>query len=671
MTSPEARVQWSTEFTVLDADAPLADLLPLLAEDGPYYVLLQRTRELLYVFTAEELAQLPDLKRYRYRGPPSSVTVLSVLDIHEDDSSQRARSDGTLLPYPYPEPSERRPQPSRHRIVALDSDQRPVAVGEDIGRLTLGERRPSVVALDSFGHTSAEPPEKSAAGGAAPLDEGVAPIRYPSVTSDRTPTPGAPLEVTVDLLREHTDTITVSGGVLIEDLSADWTEIEVDVELVSSAIDFDDATGVIHVRRNADSIPATFSGVVRPTLVAEQPAKIVALFSFKGRNCGLATRTFTVGQADAKVTAAEASPLVIETAIVAPALTVHILRDDSTGRLTWSMTVPSADIVPGLPGRLAGLKTDLGKEQGAYVTELYSGFAEAIPGAHQDLFRGVGDELWLRTPEPFQRTYWALRAALGAGFPIQLVTDEPYVPWELMRPYNDATGEVGDLLALEHPIGRWIADKQGSLRQRLPEGRVVTIAPQYPRASDDLPHAREEAELLGQKYSARRIGGSLSEVKALLHDGLKDEHVAIMHFAGHGQVSPGNPGFSSVMLEDGLLQAVVVGAREVRLGERDGPLVVFNACEVGATGESLGATGGWAEVFLQRQFRGVIAPLWAVYDEDAVVVVGELFEAIVTRRERVGEALRAIREAHAATSPTFLAYLYYGDVMARLPPRTN
>ena len=671
MTSPDARIQWSRDFVVLRTDAPLADLLPLLAGDGPYYIVLERMPDLLYVFPAEELAHLPRVRRYRQAAPPATVLVLDIFDeMHEDDSSNPARADGTPLPHPYAEPMNRRPKSSRERFVAFGSDGAPVAVGEDIANLTLGGgRHPLPVALHQADSRKRAMRPPAATGATTPPADDSTPTRYPSITADRILAPGDPVVVTVDLLRERTDLQTASAGVVIADLPSDWTEIEVVAELVSSAIDFDHPTAFIHVRRDAASAPATFEGTVRATLVAGQAAKIVALFSYRGRDCGMATRVFTVGQQTAKPAATEASPLVIETDVVAPALTVRILRPDASmpGRLSWSLSVPRADVVPGLPGRLSGLTSDLGKDQDKYVAELYRGFAAVTPGTHEDLFRGVGDELWDRTPEPFRRTYWALRAALGPGFPIQLITDEPRVPWELMRPTNDATGETGGLLALEHPIGRWIADYEGSLHQRLGTGRVVTIAPHYKMAKDDLPRAREESDLLSDKYAARRVPGTLADVKALLHDGVPGEHVAVVHFAGHGEVSADNPSFSSIKLEDGSLQAAVVGAREVKLGERDGPLVVFNACKVGATGESLGATGGWAEVFLRRQFRGVIAPLWAVYDEDAPIVVEELFAAIVGRRERVGQALRQIRKDHAATSPTFLAYLYYGDVMARLP----
>ena len=44
------------------------------------------------------------------------------------------------------------------------------------------------------------------------------------------------------------------------------------------------------------------------------------------------------------------------------------------------------------------------------------------------------------------------------------------------------------------------------------------------------------------------------------------------------------------------------------LGEINRPLVIFNACEVGATGSVLGTVGGWAEAFLHGRFAALSRP---------------------------------------------------------------
>jgi hypothetical protein len=80
--------------------------------------------------------------------------------------------------------------------------------------------------------------------------------------------------------------------------------------------------------------------------------------------------------------------------------------------------------------------------------------------------------------------------------------------------------------------------------------------------------------------------------------------------------------------------------------------------------------GGWAEAFTRRKFGGFFAPLWPVADEDAATVISELVDAVWSKSQPVGESLRAIRERHGGRSPTFLSYLYYGDVTAKMAQAT-
>ena len=54
----QPRIDWSSEFVVLEIDAPVTELLPLLTDDGPYYIVLRRSADLFYVFAARELARM-------------------------------------------------------------------------------------------------------------------------------------------------------------------------------------------------------------------------------------------------------------------------------------------------------------------------------------------------------------------------------------------------------------------------------------------------------------------------------------------------------------------------------------------------------------------------------------------------------------------------------------
>ncbi|HSP80128.1 MAG TPA: hypothetical protein VLQ93_16475, partial [Myxococcaceae bacterium] len=72
--------------------------------------------------------------------------------------------------------------------------------------------------------------------------------------------------------------------------------------------------------------------------------------------------------------------------------------------------------------------------------------------------------------------------------------------------------------------------------------------------------------------------------------------------------------------------------------------------------------------FVSRHFSGFIAPLWPVQDAHARNVVEQLVADLRESRLSVGEALRALREREADKSPTYLSYVFVGDVMARVMP---
>jgi len=283
------------------------------------------------------------------------------------------------------------------------------------------------------------------------------------------------------------------------------------------------------------------------------------------------------------------------------------------------------------------------------------------------MIEGFGDELWNLAPRMFREAYWALYARYGSRLRIQFVCDEPHLPWELMRPSSEDGQTIHPPLALEHSVARWIDRYSGDMRNCLPGGSLVTVAPKYASARLSLRKAQEEHERIVERLGAKAVPGTRKALFALLEDEDPMPRVGVLHFAGHGQFAADVAAASGIKLENGeTLLASEVKRREVRLGRVCRTLVFFNACEVGATGSVFGEVGGWADAFLDRKFGGFIAPLWAVEEADSAKVAAELLDGIYARRAPIGETLRSIRAKYADISPTFFSYLYYGDVTARL-----
>lgn len=518
--------------------------------------------------------------------------------------------------------------------------------------------------------------------GATVRDEGQTITRHPSVKPLIPARPGQALPITVDLLLTDLDPDTESSGVTVSGLDANWKELPIKVRLLCSDLTFPGGadTGVVLVRRNQDSLAATVTGTVNPNASGE--LTVVATFEYGGRFCGAARKRIPLepGSAGLPGPSAAAVPggrsphghesseaqgsFTIEADAHKPHLTVQIHRLDRSNpkRLYWMLQVPVD--CEGLPSRLSG-EIDLGSDPAAFFQSVAHAAREMPSGEHYTWFIGLGQLLYQRTPPAFRETFRALRQQYGPGFPIQFITDDPHIPWELMAP-SDVPG--AGLLCVEHPVARWLLDYQTSLTARLPQGDLLTIAPdyQYHPHLAPLPEAQEESRQLSKRFGAVRVPGSRKRVMEILKGGYV-RPVGLLHFAGHGKYSGDAVTPSYIYLEDGPLHTLEVRNPLVTLGRKSRPLVLFNACEVGAATEMLGGMGGWAEAFVSERFAGFLAPLWPVQDGHARNVVEQLVADVREKHLTVGEALRALREREAQKSPTYLSYVFVGDVMARLP----
>jgi CHAT domain len=496
----------------------------------------------------------------------------------------------------------------------------------------------------------------------ATADEGTTPTRYPSIEPQGDVQAGLPISLVVDLLRE--ESATTFGAAMFPEQAADWQAFPVEVALQSPDIDFDaNGLATLTVRRNAASIAATVTGRVHTGLPPGHAIDVTARFLYGTRHCGKAARRLVVHGLPMPAPPADPGEVAVQVDRDAaqPDLTIYITLLDKTapGRLQWLMVFRS---FPGCPANIVG-NLDLGHKPEVEATQLFNQFAKLQRGAHRESIEGFGELLWDKSPPQFQAIYWALCDRLMRTLAIQFVSDDPHLPWELMKPYRD--GEQHEPIALRHAVGRWIVRRAGHMPNRLPKGKLLAMAPHY-GIGLELPLAEAAAQALVDKLGAQRLPGTRKDLLALLETPPPDP-VALLYFNGHGAFAADAAGISRLKLEDaGELTALEVGRQKVRLGERDGTLVFLNACEVGATGSVLGNVGGWADAFLGRRFGALIAPLWAIDEEDASLVTTELMDAIVTRRQPIGEALRDLRVKHGAVSPTFYSYLLYGDVTARM-----
>jgi hypothetical protein len=257
---------------------------------------------------------------------------------------------------------------------------------------------------------------------------------------------------------------------------------------------------------------------------------------------------------------------------------------------------------------------------------------------------------------------------------LQIVSDEPWIPWELSKPYDDEAGQPlidHDFLCMQFDLARWVCPAPTSAAAEIAVDALACIVP----SDSGLAEAQGERDDLTALAVALGLTlhvpapADLPAVETLLRGSAP---IQLWHFACHGNVHPASPGKSPLFLESGrrLDPDDLVGPAQTRF-KSDRPLVFLNACRVGSGGLSITGLGGWANVLVGSCGVGaVIAPLWSVHDQLAREFASVFYDQLrsqpgCTVGQAVRQARRHIRDA-APHDPTWLAYTLYAHPNARI-----
>lgn len=488
--------------------------------------------------------------------------------------------------------------------------------------------------------------------------------RYPTIESSGELSSGAVINVTVGLT---TDSNGEEDPIDVGRFAADWTEIELSVQIVGDWLkSVAPETGSIMLRRNGPNTPARFACTVSPNYVPGSPAVLQVYYLHGTRICGSTRRDLAVDEAlrkgtdgveRAKSVSARAAPAKTGMVTVVPdasgpALVVMIAGVDGEQRWFWRGYGPD--------GYRTGSGTvQLGCTAKAFADTLLATCPDLPADSFRRTMRGVGEAIWRKAPDGFRDAYLGCRKALGSDFPIQFNSDDPHVPWEMMKP--DVDGGKVDHLYIEHPVARWPLNTSGALRPTFIAGDILSFVPDYPMQK--LASAAEESVWICSTLGGIRMEPTRSAFLDLL-DGKHSDPVRLIHFAGHGMADTGtNDG--GIELQDATVGLLEVYQSSTQIGHRDGPLIVLNACEASAGAEMLGMNTGWGAAVAATGFGGLIAPLWAVQDAIAFQMAQDSLPELLSGRATLGAAVRDARRKNAETSVAALAYLTHGDVMAR------
>jgi hypothetical protein len=458
---------------------------------------------------------------------------------------------------------------------------------------------------------------------------------------------------------------------------------DLQVQLFIDGFDVGPGERLTHAVRVTQANPfptETVNLTARPIQGDAADRVISATFSIDNEVLGVAYRVVRVAKEVAAQPVARTARTAPGANITAPTgeppahVTVTIQKGAEQGVLQW-----------GIVSRLdrIGLPTDrmvtsaIGQDAKVFAVDIIKKlFALGSKDGLYEELRGIGLTIADRMPP---EVVDALRSAAAAVAPDQLqvllLTQEPYVPWELAlleEPFDDA---VSPFLGAQANVGRWILDpnKRTNPITAVRAGSMAVVSGVYQIATlGRLEAAEQEAKDLTAAYAATPVSAERPLVSKLLRG---DPPADILHFAVHGRYDPQGAGEGLYMIDGDKIDPFQIRGSNLKA---QNPFVFLNACQVGASAEVLEGYSGIAEAFLRAGACAVVAPLWSIDDKIAHAIALSFYSETLAAPANAGAAhpppvadlLRRARanfsEGQADLSATYLAYQFYGHPTMRL-----
>lgn len=260
----------------------------------------------------------------------------------------------------------------------------------------------------------------------------------------------------------------------------------------------------------------------------------------------------------------------------------------------------------------------------------------------KDKLDGIGRELYRRLfPPGLRQAYRQFRKHVRS---LTFVTDEIWVPWELIKAYDDIDlRDVidDDFLCLQFQMSRWLSGASPPL-QEIRVQRFAFIG------AEDFPHSGVEREFISSifaKHSGVEDVSPSEPTLAALEDLLAVGGTQLLHFAGR--------------LVDRTFRPEDLHGPRTTWIRRDRPLVFFNL-----NGEPVDWIRRWVD---DCDCGAFLYPLWRINDRLAYEFA-TAFYSTLSRGETFGRAVQDARRKLYALDPgvpTWLAYTFYGNVNGR------
>lgn len=273
-------------------------------------------------------------------------------------------------------------------------------------------------------------------------------------------------------------------------------------------------------------------------------------------------------------------------------------------------------------------------------------------------------------PEDARRRLWPLRDRIAG---IQVVSFEPYIPWELLQLENPDTQESDDRFLAEYSLVRTIDGRNGAQTLRLDDWRFLFA--DFPHNLHNPVGQSERAFFLdpdpklASSASLAPVVRTPDDLLQTLSEGAFDVlHLSCHAESDHSRIETARLIIGDRQGADGTIEEVAVDTvavrGEARLRSR-APLVFLNACDTGREGAVLTSWGGWPGVFMEQGAGAFVGASWPVRDKPATAFATAFYRSLLSDLTLAQSAQAARLAAKALGDASWLAYKVYGDPLAR------
>jgi hypothetical protein len=403
---------------------------------------------------------------------------------------------------------------------------------------------------------------------------------------------------------------------------------------------------------------------------ARQGARILVSFKLAPIFVDAESRKLTVGQSVSAAVEGPEEPAVLR---------IYEIVEGGRVTLRFDLTCFEPNISVSESRSLpAGFSRD------AYVTEIFKDIETAWLATSrtydQFLLRLKANGIRMANellPDKVRDALWSHRDAIRA---IQVISEEPFIPWELIYVTNPKAGPDGKGFLSEWGLVRWLHNTNWPGRRlALNKDRVFYVIPSYLDPSLQLMGAAEERKMLTKLFgSPQPVKADSLEVSKFLQ--MDADGCDVLHFACHGEaaqraVMRADLLMTGAKVDNGFildsLSADVVKAHARFAAQGPKPIIFINACQTGRGGAGLSAgVAGFVDAFLRPYSESgagaLIGALWSVDDRLAFTFAMEFYSALLNGKTLVDAARQARVACQGQKDLTWLAYTVYGDPFARV-----